>query len=105
MVDGGTLKFGRTYVRFGGGVDAPERHQLCRRNGQPWLCGDHAAASLASLIDGRVVPCEDLGRDYHKRVLGNCRADSTNLNSEMVRWAWTLDRLHYSEGRCAPEQK
>ena len=102
--DGDSLTINGQRVRLGGGVDAPEWQQTCRRDGRPWRCGEAAKEALRALVSGREVRCDELGRDRYERSLGDCWAGSVNLNREMVRLGWALDYERYSGGRYASEQ-
>ena len=83
VVDGDSLKIGRTRVRMVG-IDAPEGPQTCERRGQTWPCGREATRHLRRLIGGRSVYCASEKVDQHGRQLATCRLDGLNLNARMV---------------------
>lgn len=82
-IDGDSLMVGETEVRLHG-IDAPELHQTCTRNGEPWRCGAEAADLLARLATGQQVRCSAVGTDDYGRTLGRCTVGSTDLNRTMV---------------------
>lgn len=92
VVDGDTLQIGTVTYRFYG-IDAPEKDQICRKNGVDWLCGQEAAAYLRRLIGNRQVRCREKDRDRYGRIVAICWAARIELNREMVRaglaWAYT----------------
>lgn len=84
IVDGDTIKVGAIPVRLYG-IDAPEDRQTCERDGKTYACGKQATKALASLIAGRSVQCEIVGKDNYARALGVCTVADTELNRTMVR--------------------
>jgi len=85
------------------GIDAPESRQTCERDGKTYACGKQATHALASLISGRSVQCEIVGRDDYARALGVCRVADTELNRTMVRDGWALAFIKYSDRDAADE--
>ena len=55
VVDGDSLELAGQDVRLIG-IDAPERDQLCQRDGREWACGDDATAALGELVAGTEIP-------------------------------------------------
>jgi endonuclease YncB( thermonuclease family) len=109
VVDGDTLRIEGIPVRLDS-IDAPERDQLCQRDGRPWLCGDQSIEALRTLAEGREVICITDGSDRYRRILAECWVGEvdpiagTSLNAVMVRQGWALDYTQYSKGRHATEQ-
>jgi len=105
VIDGDTLELADgKQVRLWG-IDAVEGSQVCRRDGQPWRCGDDATAALRRLIDGQKLACEAQDVDRYGRVVALCRVDGVDIGSEMVRQGWALAYERYSRGAYADEQK
>lgn len=92
VVDGDTVRIGSVTYRLHG-VDAPEKAQICRKNGVDWLCGQEAGAYLRRLVGESRVDCRARDRDRYGRVVAVCWAGSTELNREIVRaglaWAYS----------------
>jgi endonuclease YncB( thermonuclease family) len=92
VVDGDTIKIAGVNYRLHG-IDAPEKAQVCQRDGRDWLCGQEAAGYLRQLIRGRAVHCAEKDRDRYGRVVAVCHAGGQDLNRAMVRaglaWAYT----------------
>ncbi|OQM76756.1 thermonuclease family protein [Manganibacter manganicus] len=89
VVDGDTIRLGRTRVRLRG-IDAPETAQLCRKDGTDYACGKQARQALAKLIAGRPVSCDGSRLDRYGRLLGDCSAGDTNLNRQLVLSGWAV---------------
>ncbi len=83
VIDSDTIEVHGQRIRLHG-IDAPERRQLCRRDGKPWQCGKDAANALADKIARRPVTCEDLGRDRYKRIIARCTAAGEDIGRWMV---------------------
>ncbi len=47
VIDGDTLTVAGQRIRLYG-IDAPEFHQLCQRDGEPWRCGQAATVALTA---------------------------------------------------------
>ena len=95
VVDGDTIHIGKTKVRLHG-IDAPESKQTCRRDGEPWQCGEAATKALEDAIDGREVTCKGDKLDRYKRLLAICFVGNNNLNVMMTRNGWALAYRKYS---------
>lgn len=82
VVDGDTLNCNGERIRLLG-IDAPEFHCPQKRN---CVVGDpHAAkAYLATLIDGRRLTIERVGKDRYDRTLALVYADGRNVACQMV---------------------
>lgn len=66
-------------------IDAPEHKQ-------PY--SDKSSAALSTLVFGKVVRIDDMGRDSYGRTLGRVWVDKDSINRRMIAdgWAW-----HYKE--------
>ena len=103
IVDADTLIVAGERVRLAG-IDAPETKQLCRRDGQLYLCGMEATQALSQKIGTGAVTCTLSGWDRYNRALGVCRAaDGADLNSWLVRSGHALAYRRYS-WRYVPEE-
>lgn len=98
VLDGDTIKIAGVNYRLHG-IDAPEKSQICQRDGHDWLCGQEAAGYLRRLIRGRAVTCQEKDRDRYGRVVAVCFAGGEDLNRAMVRaglaWAYTAYSRDY----------
>lgn len=96
VIDGDTLVVGDENVRLFG-IDAPELHQSCRRDGQEWPCGTAAADQLSRLVAGQQVFCDSMGVDQYQRTLAHCVAGTTDINRTMVALGYALAYRRYSQ--------
>ena len=83
VVDGDSLRVGGVMIRLKG-VDAPELHQTCEREGRPYRCGEEARRALAHLAERDGLSCEIEGKDRYDRSLARCAAAGVDLGSAMV---------------------
>lgn len=83
-VDGDTLDLAGTHVRLAG-IDAPELHQDCLRDGRPWACGAAARRALAAALRQGPVSCASSERDVYGRPVARCRVAGLDLSEHMVR--------------------
>lgn len=84
------------------GLDAPERRQLCNKDGKDWGCYDAARRSLELLAGRGEVTCYLLGEpDPFNRRHGVCESGGTDINAELVRRgmavAWEEQTADYVE--------
>lgn len=91
IVDGDTLRIGKTKVRFDG-VAAAERHTAD---------GKAATAHLKSLTVGKTVVCRLTGAKSYKRHIGTCFVGNINLLEQMTLDGFSRDCPRYSNGRYA----
>lgn len=83
VVDGDSLRLGGRDVRLQG-LDAPELHQACLRDGRSYPCGEVARSALARMIAGRPVACRIDGRDKYGRSLGRCTVEGVDIGAALV---------------------
>ncbi len=95
VVDGDTLRLGRTRLRLDG-IDAPETGQTCQGANGPWRCGAAATKHLWLLTGGQTVICEKTGTDGYGRTLARCRIGGADIGSEMVRAGLAMAYRRYS---------
>lgn len=96
VVDGDTLEIRGQRIRLWG-VDAPEARQPCRRDGQPYRCGQSAANALSNHLAQRTVICSPVGRpDRYRRIVARCSVAGSDLGRWMVRQGWAFDYPRYS---------
>ena len=104
VIDADTLAIAGRAVRLEG-IDAPEKRQVCRRNGRRYQCGVAATQALRQRIGGGRVTCAIGGRDNDGRSLGICHAaDGTDLNGWLVEHGWALAYRRFSE-RYVPQEE
>ena len=100
VIDGDTVRIGGVTYRLHG-IDAPEKSQICQKNGVDWLCGQEAGAYLRQLIGKHRVECQQRDRDRYGRVVAVCWVGTTDLNREIVRaglaWAYTAHARDYED--------
>ena len=73
-MDGDSLRLAGQQLRLQG-IDAPELHQDCSRQGsagQRVPCGRQARDATARLLAGRTAHCRLLGQDRYGRELARC---------------------------------
>jgi endonuclease YncB( thermonuclease family) len=101
-IDGDTLVIEGEKVRLFG-IDAPELHQTCKRDGKDWSCGAAAAEQLARLVAGQRVFCDSMGTDRYGRTLSHCVAGPTDINRTMVAHGYAVAYRRYSEDYVSAE--
>lgn len=85
VLDADILTFGQKRVLLWG-VDAPDKNQSCRLNGEPWNCHDVAFRKLQLLAGRGEVLCRFQGDpDPFGRRFAICESGGADLNAEMVR--------------------
>lgn len=94
VIDGDSVYVGGVEVRLFG-VDAPEAMQTCVFGRASWPCGREATQALRTLIDGRVVVCDERDQDVHGRVVAVCRHDGTDVNAWLVANGWAMAYRRY----------
>jgi endonuclease YncB( thermonuclease family) len=103
IIDGDTVKIDGVSHRLAK-IDAPERNQVCEKDGVEWLCGAEAAKHLRSIVRGRPVRCESEGEDQYGRRVSVCFVYDRELNSEMVASGYALAYRAYGEDYVGYEQ-
>jgi len=103
VIDADTIYLDGWNVRLYG-LDAPELHQICERDGQTLQAGREATHWLTARLKGRTIGCniESWDKRYHRPV-ATCYLDGQDLNALIVftGWAWAYRR--YSE-RYIPDE-
>ncbi|MFZ2100255.1 MAG: thermonuclease family protein [Oricola sp.] len=94
VADGDTLAFSGRRVRLAG-IDAPELHQTCRRDGAEFACGQEARAYLTGLLRQGEAVCRGNEEDRYGRLLVRCVCAKTDLNAAMVRAGWAVSHGGY----------
>jgi endonuclease YncB( thermonuclease family) len=90
VIDADILKIGQQRVILWG-IDAPERAQTCRRDGEHWGCYDAARRTLELLAGRGEVTCYLRGEaDPFGRRHGVCESGGEDLAAEMVRKGMAL---------------
>jgi endonuclease YncB( thermonuclease family) len=90
VIDADIIKFGEQRVILWG-IDAPERRQTCRINGEEWGCYDVAFRQLQLLAGRGEVVCYLTGEpDPFGRRFGVCESGGQDLNAEMVKGGFAL---------------
>jgi endonuclease YncB( thermonuclease family) len=102
VVDGDTLEVHGQRIRLWG-IDAPESHQVCAKDGRAWMCGQKAALALSDFIGRRPVSCATVDRDRYGRLVARCSVAGQDLGAWLARSGWALDFRRYSRGAYAAE--
>ena len=89
VVDGDSLKLNGERVRLLG-IDAPELHQKCEKEGKSWKCGRASTTALKKMIGSKKVECRGVEFDRHERLLATCYVNGLNLNQNMVKIGWAV---------------
>lgn len=104
IADGDTLTVAGQTIRLWG-IDAPEMHQDCTRDGSSYPCGEVARSVLAGLIGESRLACSVHDRDRYRRVVAVCTTSGGGeLNRMMVRAGWAVDYRRYSRGAYADDE-
>lgn len=94
--DGDTLRAGHRRIRLNG-IDAPERDQVCERQGRSIPCGRLAAETLEAFLAGQRIACNSAGVDRYGRDLSTCfRSNGVDVNRYMVASGWAVAYGRYS---------
>jgi endonuclease YncB( thermonuclease family) len=100
--DGDSLSIANQRFRLFG-IDAPELHQNCSRDGRQWPCGAEAKAQLASLVAGKEVRCTQVSIDQHERIVAHCITRDADLNRAMVESGYAVAYRKYSTDYVSAE--
>ena len=93
VIDGDTVIIDNNNIRNKirlEGIDAPEIHQTCEKNGGTYQCGVKAGNYLKSLVRQGDFRCNAWQRDKYQRLLGRCFVGKTDINGKMVRDGWAV---------------
>ena len=82
-IDGDSLRLDGAEIRLTG-LDAPELHQTCARDGRAYACGEAARGGLAQIIAGGPLACEITGRDRYRRRLARCTVGGRDIGALLV---------------------
>ncbi len=104
VIDGDTIEIAGQRIRLHG-IDAPESRQLCRRDGEPWRCGEDATSALKAFLGSRPVSCEELDRDRYRRVVARCAVDGVDIGEWVVSRGWAVAYYLYSYEYSRAEQR
>lgn len=92
VIDGHTLKFGKTEVVLWS-LNAPLPDEKClSTRGKEFPCGKTAYRTLSMLIQGRSIDCnvQDGRRDKLNRPLVVCYLQRMDINNQMVLSGWAV---------------
>ena len=104
VIDGDTIQIGELRIRLNG-IDTPELHQTCTRNGYIWQCGRESAMMVVRLIDEKPVKCIGKVYDRYDRLLAVCFSHNGNINSILVRSGMALAYRYYSTDYVTEEEE
>jgi endonuclease YncB( thermonuclease family) len=104
VVDGDTLHLDGERIRISG-IDAPELHQSCERQGRPYACGEVAKQALDDMLGGRPLTCRSSGRDRYNRRLATCEAGGIDIGAAMVSRGYAVAYGHYSSEEAAARRQ
>lgn len=96
LSDGDSLHLDGRKIRLIG-IDAPELHQSCEKNGRSYPCGELSKKHLAYLIDGQEISCTWVEKDKFDRLLAQCQANGYDLNKKMVEDGWAVSYYDYPQ--------
>ena len=99
-IDGDTLELAGTRMRLAG-IDAPELHQTCMRDGQSWDCGIAARRALAAALRSGPVTCTHRRSDKYGRPLARCMVDGQDIAALLVAQGLALS---YLDTRYQPQE-
>ena len=88
-IDGDTIEIGEERIRLFG-IDAPELHQACNRDGVEWPCGEEARARMHALIDGKSLRCETRARDRYGRLIATCFVGRLDIARSIVEQGFAI---------------
>lgn len=101
-IDGDSLTLAGEELRLHG-IDAPEWHQSCTRDGRENACGVAARDALTALLAVGPVTCHWEERDAYGRALATCLRGAENLNAALVAQGHALAYRRYSTAYVAEE--
>jgi endonuclease YncB( thermonuclease family) len=83
-IDGDSLRLAGRELRLLG-IDAPELHQTCERDGRSYPCGRVAQQALADFLRRSPLTCRIGERDRYGRGLATCKSGEADINATLVR--------------------
>lgn len=104
VADGDTIEIDGSRIRLHG-VDAPELHQRCSRDGVSFDCGREVAERLRAFIADRELRCVGRNRDRYGRIVGVCTADGIDVNGWLVAQGLARAYLAHSRAYAGEEQR
>ena len=115
VIDGDSIIIKNKRIRLFG-IDAPEKNQICKKNGAPYKCGTRSTNSLKLLINNKKLICSYKNKDRYGRILGECDLlESWNdynsyvasgiLNDTMVSSGFAVAYVRYSKKYLQSEKK
>ncbi|WP_373502722.1 thermonuclease family protein [Aestuariivirga sp.] len=89
-IDGDSLRKGAQEFRLHA-IDAPELHQTCTSSaGRDYPCGREARDALRKLVKNKPLDCRIIETDRYGRLVAQCRAETLDINGELVRLGWAI---------------
>ena len=115
VIDGDSIIIKNKRIRLFG-IDAPEKNQICKKNGAQYKCGIRSTNSLKFLINNKKLICSYKNKDRYGRILGECDLlESWNdnnsyiasgiLNDIMVSSGFAVAYVRYSKKYLQSEKK
>jgi endonuclease YncB( thermonuclease family) len=86
-------------------IDAPELHQECRIDGEPWSCGYVARDTLDDLIAGVSLSCLPCGYNRDGAMLALCTDGDRDIGAEVLREGMATSFAFFSNGMHAAESQ
>lgn len=83
-IDGDSLRIGTRELRLAG-IDAPELHQTCERDGAGYPCGREARRVFSDMLARGAVTCTVRESDRYGRGLAICKQGEIEVNAVLVR--------------------
>ena len=105
IIDGDTIKINGEKIRFGG-IDAPEKNQVCYLKDKKVFCGKLSTEKLKVKIGNSTVTCiREKKKDRYGRTVAECFIKGESLSSFMVKSGYACDYVRYSKKKYAKEQE
>lgn len=94
VVDGDTLAF---HIRLYG-IDTPESHQRCEKDGACYLCGIEAKRFLEHVVRDHTVICRFTGAMTYGRPVASCDVNGQDIGERMILDGWAVPYERYVKG-------
>ena len=105
VTDGDTIKINGEKIRFGG-IDAPEKEQICNLNGEKIFCGKISSQKLKEIIGKNKVKCiKEKNRDRYRRIIAECFVNGESISKNMIKSGYAFDYPKYSKNKYAKYQE